>query len=80
MEKAQQLVYDYVVDKLENVIGGDQDFEVYVVWFCKTLKNWKAMVSTSLPDQMYYEVTYNGDMKETYVVAYKEVENVRVVD
>jgi len=53
---------------------------VYVVWFSKTLQNWKALVSTTLPDGMYYEVTYNGDMKETYIDAYKKFENVCVPD
>ena len=34
------------------------------------------MVSTNLPDGMYYEVTYNGDKKEIYLDAYKKFENV----
>ena len=44
--------------------------EFYVVWFSKTLQHWKALVSTTLPDGVYYEVTYNGDNKETYVDIY----------
>jgi hypothetical protein len=54
--------------------------EVYVVWFCKTLQNWKALVSTTLPDGMYYEVTYNGDKGETYLDAYKKFDNVCIKD
>lgn len=53
---------------------------VYIVWFSKTLQNWKALVSTTLADGMYYEVTYNGDKKETYLDAYKKVENVVIPD
>ena len=49
--------------------------DIYVVWFCKTLQNWKALVSTTLPDGMYYEVSYNGDKKEIYLDAYKKFEN-----
>ena len=61
------------------------DFEiseenVFIVWFCKTLQNWKALVSTTVSDGMYYEVTYNGDKQETYLDAYKKWENVRIVD
>lgn len=52
--------------------------DIYVVWFSKTLQNWKALISTTKPDQMYYEVTYNGDKSEAYVDAYKKVENVCV--
>lgn len=82
MEKAQRLVFEYVKDRLEKTdthvtFGPD---EVYIVWFSKTLQNWKALLSTTLPDGMYYEVTYNGDQKETYIDAYKKFENVRVSD
>lgn len=48
---------------------------VYIVWFCKTLQNWKALVSTTLPDGTYYEVTHNGDKDETYIDVYKKWEN-----
>jgi hypothetical protein len=44
--------------------------DVYVVWFCKTLQNWKAMVSSNAKDDAYYEVTHNGDKNETYVDRY----------
>ena len=54
--------------------------DVYIVWFCKTLQNWKALVSTTIPDGVYYEVTYNGDKKETYLDVYKKWDNVRVPD
>ena len=50
--------------------------DVYVVWFVKVLQNWKALVSTNLPDGMYYEVTYNGEMREIYLDAYKKFDNV----
>lgn len=49
--------------------------DVYVVWFCKTLQNWKALLSTSWPDGMYYEVTYDGDKRQAYVDSYKKWEN-----
>ena len=49
---------------------------VFIVWYCKTLQNWKALVSTSVNDGMYYELTYNGDKKELYLDAYKKLENV----
>ena len=52
-----------------------QNFEVFVVWSCKTLQNNKALLSTTLPDGMYYELTYNGDKKELYFDAYKKFEN-----
>ena len=79
--KAKQLVIDYFNEKCDKT----DDFEltekdVYVVWFCKTLQNWKALLSTTVPDGMYYEVTYNGDKKESYIDAYKKFDNRRVED
>lgn len=40
--------------------------DVFVVWLCKTLQNNKALLSTTLFDGMYYEITFNGDKKEMY--------------
>jgi hypothetical protein len=48
---------------------------VYVVWYSKSLKNHKALLSTPLPDGMYYELTYNGEEEELYFDAYKKWEN-----
>lgn len=81
-QKACRLVYDYVTSRLEKTdthVTLARD-EVYIVWFSKTLQNWKALVSTTLPDGMYYEVTYNGDKFEAYIDAYKKFENVCVKD
>lgn len=52
--------------------------DVFVVWSCKTLQNNKALVSTTVSDGMYYEITHNGDKQETYVDAYKKWENFTV--
>lgn len=79
--KAKAIVAEYFnshVDKSDNATIKPED--VYVVWFCKTLQNWKALLATPIPDGVYYEVTYNGDKKETYVDVYKKWENVCVKD
>ena len=47
----------------------------YCVWFCKTLQNWKALVSTVVSDGLYYEITYNGDKNEAYIDVYKKWDN-----
>lgn len=80
-EKAKQIVVEYFnarVDKTDNKkITAD---DVYVVWFAKTLQNWKALLSSNVSDGMYYEVTYNGNKKEAYLDAYKKWENVCIKD
>ena len=52
--------------------------EMYIVWFCKTLQNWKALVSTDVINGVYWEVTHNGDKNETYVDTYIKSSNVCV--
>lgn len=72
----KETVRDYFNEKAEktdNVAIGTDD--VYIVWICKSLQNWKALVSTNVSDGMYYELTYNGDKKELYFDAYKKWEN-----
>lgn len=50
--------------------------DVYVVWFTKTLGNWKALISTSKEgDGLYFEVTHNGEKEETYVDTYLKITN-----
>ncbi len=74
LNKAIELVADYTdehTDKSDNV----PEYTVFVVWYCKTLQNFKALLSTTLFDGMYYEVTYNGDKDEIYLDAYKKIEN-----
>lgn len=80
--RARLRVYEYVkerLDKNDTQVIFDEDC-VYLVWFSKTLKNWKAMVVTTLPDGMYYEVTYDGDNRQTYIDAYKKFDNVCIKD
>lgn len=77
--KCKEIVAGYVnglLDVTEDVkIEAD---EVYVVWYAKTLQNAKALLSTPIPDGMYYEVTYNGDKNEFYLDAYKKHQNIKI--
>lgn len=78
-EKAKQIVIDYYNEHVEKTDNKKlTESEVFIVWFSKTLQNWKALISTTISDGMYYEVIYNGDKKETYLDAYKKWENVCV--
>lgn len=71
---AMDIVAGYIREHLDKS-DGEANFEVYVVWKCKTLQNWKFLISSSLNDGMYYELTYNGDKEEWYLDAYKKFEN-----
>lgn len=49
---------------------------VLVVWYCKTLQNHKALLTTDIwGDGLYYEATYNGDAEELYLDEYKKTHN-----
>ena len=72
--EALKIVRDYIdehIDKSDPV----PIYDVFIVWKCKTLQNWKYMISSTLFDGMYYELTFNGDKKEWYLDAYKKFDN-----
>ena len=74
-EKALEIIRQYIADHLDKSDPEPPKFEVFIVWKCKALQNWKYLLSSTLFDGMYYEMTYNGDKKEWYMDAYKKFEN-----
>ena len=73
-EQARSIVLNYVLEHLDKT-DETPSFETYVVWQCHILGNRKWLISTTLADGMYYEVTYNGGKNEFYLDAYKKFEN-----
>lgn len=79
--KAIEIVRDYINESLGvKDYTVNASFDVFTVWKAKTLQNWKYLISSTLHDGMYYELTYNGDKKEWYLDAYKKFENVCIKD
>lgn len=55
--------------------------DVFVVWSCKTLQNYKCLVSTTISgDGIYAEYTYNGDKQELYEDVYKKLTNACITE
>lgn len=77
--RAHDIVYSYIQEHLDKSDKAEE-FETYTVWKCKALQNWKFLISSTLPDGMYYELTFNGDKNEWYLDAYKKFENRVIVD
>jgi hypothetical protein len=73
-DKALSIVRDYIVNHLDKT-DTIPDFDVYIVWKAKALQNWKYLISSTLFDGMYYELTFNGDKSEWYLDAYKKFDN-----
>ena len=71
---ALNIVKDYI-DEHWDATDPKVPYEVFTVWKAKVLQNWKFLISSTLPDGMYYELTYNGDKQEWYLDAYKKFEN-----
>ena len=72
--KALSIVREYILDHLDKT-DDIPEFEVYTVWKAKALQNWKYLISSTLLDEMYYELTFNGDKSEWYLDAYKKFDN-----
>lgn len=74
---ARMHVSDYANDHFEITDETRiSESDCYVVWFAFVLGGWKALVSTSLPDGKYYEVTHNSAKQETYIDVYVKIDNI----
>ncbi len=73
-EKSLEIVRNYIEEHLDKS-DEKPEFSVFTVWKAKILQNWKYLISSTLHDGMYYEVTFNGDKNEWYLDAYKKFEN-----
>lgn len=72
--RVKEIVTAYILEHIDET-DGPVEFEVYTVWKAKVLQNWKYLLSSTLPDGMYYELTYDGDKEVWYLDAYKKFEN-----
>lgn len=78
LHMAKQLAFEQAL-----VLGVERDHptfspdEVYIVMFSYVLGHFKALVSTSIPDGRYYEVTYNSILKQAYVDTYRKTHNIK---
>ena len=50
----KKLVTYYILNHFLDKSDETPQFEVYTVWKCKILKNWKYLLASTLPDGMYY--------------------------
>jgi hypothetical protein len=71
IEIAKSIVADHLNKSLHEVTIED----IHIVWFSKTLQNWKALLFTPKVAWYYYEVTYNGNKLEVYLDSYMKTDN-----
>lgn len=69
----KKLLEWYKVNRPEVEIELD---DIFIVWACKTLQNYKVLASTTISgDGIYAEYTYNGDKQELYEDVYGKITN-----
>lgn len=85
LDKAKDLVVRLFTNQ-PDLFGDEKNVHVispndfYIVWFAKTLQNWKALISTDMISGIYIEVTYNGSKQESYLDVYRKDRNVCIPD
>lgn len=81
IDYARQCVYEYTIKHLDPTDNIHLELDdVYVVWFCYIAGGWKALLSTNLPDGMYYEVTAPANKDAVYLDAYKRFDQAVIKD
>jgi len=75
LKTSKSIIRDYI-DEQSDKSEETPEFHIYTVWASKTLQNNKALLRTTLSDDMYYEATYDGDKGEIYLDAYKQVKHI----
>lgn len=76
LNKAIRLVHYEITVREEP----SDDFQVYIISFSYVLGNWKAYLSSSLPNGKIYEASYDRDKRVTYIDTYGKVRNEPVYD
>jgi hypothetical protein len=80
-DKMKKAVYEFMVqhfDITDEVAVTLND--VYIVWTSKALQNWRALISTTLPDGRYYDCVYTGDDNTLTINTYIKYENKHLQD
>lgn len=73
MEKCTDMVLEYYNSNVEITDNYQINEEnVYIVWMCSILGNNKALLSTTVSDGMYYEITFDNNRNTFYFDAYKK--------
>jgi len=77
IKKAKELVAEETNKRIdESIRYAVSRNEVFIVWYNKTIQNHKALLGTHVPDNLYFEATYNGEENELYLDTYREINHI----
>lgn len=73
-----RLVKEWYKDIILNYLGSStvSSDEIFLVWYCKTLQNHKALLGVTGRYDEYFEATYDGDKNKVYMDIYKKDKNI----
>ena len=79
--KAHRLVFEYMTEYRplfgsETIIPED----IFILWFSMSLQNWTAALGTALNPDLFFHVTYDGNLKQTTIAVYQKFDKVSVPD
>lgn len=67
-------VRTYLIKALTELGYYSETMELWLVWKCKTIQNYKYVFSTDRG--LFIEVTYNGDKDEVYIDVYTKLKKI----
>jgi hypothetical protein len=82
MATARRLVFDYVSVRLAKA-NSDAEFhedDISVYWFSKDGEDWRVLLTTTLPDNIYYRVNHSGINREIALDVYHKYDTITIPD
>ena len=76
LEECKEQIARYIRENTTGYVVNRDD--IFVVCYCKTLQNAKAILSTAVVQGLLFELTLNGDKNELYLDCYTRTENKKI--
>jgi len=73
-KQAIELAEKYIREQIE-FANEKKDYQMFVIWKCVILGNYKFLVKSTYPDVLYFEMTYNVESNEWYMDVYWKISN-----
>ncbi len=79
LNKAKELVRDNYNDSHDPSRTPPIELtQVYIVWFTKVFKGWKAILASSEVRNLMWQVSYNSGTDEYYIEIYRRINSAKV--
>lgn len=55
-----------------------QATDLYIVWYCRTLQNWQAIITSPVARRLYWIVIFNSYRNEVYLNVHQKINSVKI--